>query len=150
MSPEEYIDQRVDQQIAWYSRKSKTAQNWFKSLRMVEIIAAASIPILAGFGTDLPHNTFTLALLGSVIAVIASFVSLNQYQENWMAYRTTCESLKHEKFLFLTKAERYSDADPFLLFVQQVEGLISKENSAWSQYTKAGTAASKPNNKPNR
>jgi hypothetical protein len=36
-----------------------------------------------------------------------------------------------------TSAEPYKVDDPFGLFVQRVESLISKENTTWSQYIKS-------------
>lgn len=137
MNEEEYISSRVDDQIGWYDKKSQKAQCWFKLLRGIEIISAAAIPIIAGFTKEPFPVTLVVGLLGALIAVITSIVSLNQFQENWTEYRTTCESLKHEKFLFLTNAEPYHEEEPFRLFVQRVESLISKENSVWSQYTQA-------------
>ena len=137
MNEEEYVSSRVDDQIGWYDRKSQNAQCWYKWLRGFEILSAASIPLIAGFAKDPFPVNLAVALLGALIAVISSIVSLNQFQENWTEYRTTCESLKHEKFLFLTKSEPYHEEESFRLFVQRVESLISKENSAWSQYTQA-------------
>mgnify|MGYP003625419324 CR=1 FL=1 len=137
MNEDEYILSRVDDQIDWYDRKSQNAQCWFKWLRGAEIVAAAAIPLIAGFATEPFPLTLVVGVLGTSIAVISATISLNQFQENWTEYRTTCESLKHEKFLFLTKADPYHEIDSFRRFVQRVESLISKENSAWSQYTKA-------------
>jgi len=137
MNEEQYISERVDKQIVWYGQKSQNAQKCFKALRGFEIIAAALIPIIAGFGgEDLPI-TFILGSLGALIAVASAFISLNQYQENWIEYRTTCESLKHEKFLFLTRAAPYHDEKPLIIFVQRIESLISKENNTWSQYAQS-------------
>jgi Protein of unknown function (DUF4231) len=137
MNEEDYIAARVDDQIGWYDRKSQNSQCWFKWPRGIEILSAAAIPLLAGFAEDPFPVTLVVGLLGALIVVISSIISLNQFQENWTEYRTTCESLKHEKFLFLTKAEPYHQEDPYRLFVQRIESLISKENSAWSQYTQA-------------
>lgn len=146
MNDEEYINSRVDSQISWYDGKSQSAQRWFKWLRGTEIVAAAAIPLIAGFAADPFPVTLTLGILGASIAVVSAAISLNQFQENWTEYRTTCESLKHEKFLYLTKAEPYHEEEPFRLFVQRVESLISKENSAWSQYTQANIENTKPKN----
>lgn len=146
MTPEEYISERVDDQINWYDKKSQRAQRWFKILRAIEIIAAGSIPLFAGFGDGVSWSVVVAGVLGAVVAILASLLSLNQFQENWIEYRTTCESLKHEKYIFLTKAEPYSEEDPFGLFVQRIESLISKENSAWSQYTQSGADSSKSKN----
>lgn len=137
MNEEEYISSRVDDQIGWYDRKSQSAQCWFKWLRGAEILAASVIPLIAGFAKAPFPVTLVVGILGASIAIISAAISLNQFQENWTEYRTTCESLKHEKFLYLTKTEPYQEEEPFRLFVQRVESLISKENSAWSQYTQA-------------
>lgn len=146
MQPDEYITERVDGQIVWYDDKSQRAQKWFKRFRVIEIISAGSIPLFAGFGGGSNWSIIVVAILGAIVAVLASLLSLNQFQENWIEYRTTCESLKHEKYLFLTNAEPYHEEDPFGLFVQRIESLISKENSAWSQYTRSGADSSIPKN----
>jgi len=62
--------------------------------------------------------------------------SLYKYQENWVAYRSTCESLKHEKYLYNTKSTPYQGKDSFNLLVQRVEMLISQENSSWAEMLK--------------
>ena len=136
MNEEEYIVARIDEQINWYDRKSQQAQKWFKFLRGTEIVAAATIPVVAGFANSSLLVTFFIGVLGAGIAIISAVISLNQFQENWTEYRTICESLKHEKFLFLTKTEPYNGAQNFCLLVHRVESLISKENTAWSQYTR--------------
>ncbi|MBN1929617.1 MAG: DUF4231 domain-containing protein [Chlorobiaceae bacterium] len=146
MSDEEYINSRVDDQIGWYDRKSQSAKSCFKWFRGAEIVAAAAIPLIAGFASEPFPVTLVLGILGASIAVISAAISLNQFQENWTEYRATCESLKHEKFLYLTRAEPYHEEEPFRLFVQRVERLISKENSAWSQYTQANIEKTKPSN----
>jgi hypothetical protein len=146
MNDEEYINSRVNNQIDWYDKKSKSAQCWFKWLRGSEIVAAAAIPLIAGFAANPFPVTLVVGVLGASIAVISAAISLNQFQENWTEYRTTCESLKHEKFLYLTKAEPYHEDEPFRLFVQRIESLISKENSAWSQYTQTSLDNTKANN----
>ncbi|GKS69050.1 hypothetical protein W03_10540 [Nitrosomonas sp. PY1] len=137
MDEEEYIISRVDSQIDWYDRKSKAAQCWFKWLRTIEIFSASAIPLIAGFAKDPFPATLVIGLLGTLIALISAFIGLNQFQENWTEYRATCESLKHEKFLFLTRTDPYQEEMSFRNFVQRVESLISKENSTWSQYTQA-------------
>ena len=52
MNDDDYISSRVDNQIDWYDRKSQGAQRWFKLLRGAEIVAAATIPLIAGFATE--------------------------------------------------------------------------------------------------
>jgi Protein of unknown function (DUF4231) len=49
ISPEEYIEQRLNDQMGWYDGKSVTNQRWFRRLRFAEIVVAATIPFLSGF-----------------------------------------------------------------------------------------------------
>jgi len=136
MKEQEYLENRLEDQIRWYSRKSKSNQNWYKSLRVIELVAAVFIPFLAGYLKDIPTTKVTVGFLGLLVAIIAGLLSLYRFQELWIEYRTTCESLKHEKFLYLARTEPYNAEEPFPLLVQSVETLISKEHSRWISLTK--------------
>ena len=133
MAPEEYIEQRLSDQIGWYDRKSITNQRWFKRLRFAEIVAASIIPFLSGFAGDSLRIKIAIGALGIVVAAIASLLGLLQLQEHWIEYRATAESLRREKFLFLTETDPYDNDDAFHLLVQRVEALLSKENTEWTQ-----------------
>ena len=133
LSPEEYVEQRLTDQISWYDRKSSTNQRWFKWLRFVEIVAAATIPFLSGFAGDSFPIKIAIGALGVFVAVLASLLGLLHLQEHWIEYRATAESLTREKFLFLTQTEPYDKDDAFHLLVQRVEALLSKENADWAQ-----------------
>jgi hypothetical protein len=131
--PEDYVEQRLNDQISWYDRKSSTTQRWFKRLRFAEIVAAATIPFLSGFADDSFQIKIAIGALGVVVAVIASLLGLLQLQERWIEYRATAEALKTEKFLFLTQTDPYDKDDAFHLLVRRVEALLSKENAEWAQ-----------------
>jgi hypothetical protein len=132
MTPEEYLRDRVDHQIDWYSMKSKSNQNWFKGLKIIEIASAAVIPFVAGMSGNIPCSAWILGLLGVTVAISAGVTSVYHHQENWINFRATSEALKHEKYIFLTQAGINSDESSFERFVQQIEALISKENSTWT------------------
>ena len=137
MNQDDYLKSRLDDQISWYDQKSSWNQRWFKRLQVFQIIAAALIPVLVNYVTDTSgYMRIIVALLGACIAIVSGVIGLYKLQENWLEYRTTCESLRHEKYLFLTKADPYSNEEPFNLLVNRVETLISKENTNWAQYMK--------------
>lgn len=134
MSPEEYIKSRLDDQIDWYSRRSQSNQQWFKGLRIIEIILASTIPFLVSqITTDTPILRIAVGGMAVCIAVVSGLVSLYKFHENWIEYRTTAETLKHEKYLFLTKVPPYDNETAFHALVARVESLISKENTNWSR-----------------
>lgn len=136
MTPDDYIAQRVDAQVSWYGKRGGRAQRKFKTLRIIEIVGAAVIPLIAGFLPAIPYGSLIVAIVGVIVAVCAALIGLGHYQENWAEYRMASESLKHQKYLFLTGSIPYDTDQAFSLFVQCVEGLISKENTAWSQHVR--------------
>lgn len=141
MEDEDYIKNRLNDQIDWYSNRSKTNQKLFKRMRLIEITTAAIIPFLAGFGQSIPYYQLIIGSLGVIIAVSAGASSLYKFHENWIEYRSTAETLKHEKYLYQAKCSPYQNEDAFCKLVQRVEGLISKENSQWSRYVDKQTGA---------
>ena len=144
MDENEYLENRLNDQINWYNSRSGDNQTYYKNLRILEIVCAATIPFMAGLGSVIQYNEFIVGFLGVVIAVCAGVTALNKYQENWIMYRTTAETLKHEKYLYLTKSAPYDGDLAFQYLVERVEGLISRENSQWSRVSK-GKSKNKSN-----
>ena len=143
MGEAEYFEQRLDDQINWYDKKSAANQTAYKLLRLIEIIAAASIPLLAGYSQKSEYVVMTMGVIGLTVAVLAGIVSLYRFQENWNEYRAVAESLKQEKYLYLARAEPYSGDQPFELLVQRVEALLKRETTGWAQAMRAAGAADK-------
>ena len=139
----EYLEQRLDDQIKWYDKKSSANQAAYKRLRLIEIIAAASIPLLAGYTQKSEYVGITIGVIGLIVAVLAGIVSLYRFQENWNEYRAVAESLKQEKYLYVARAEPYNGDQPFELLVQRVEALLKSETTGWAQAMRAAGAADK-------
>jgi len=125
------IMERLEDQISWYDRKSLANQRYFRRIKMVEIAAAALIPFLAA--VKRPETTWITGGLGVLITILEGMLHLNQYQQNWIAYRSTCESLKHEKYVYLGKAAPYgASPDPHALLAERIESLVSQEHAKWA------------------
>ena len=67
MGPEEYIKNRLDNQIEWYSKKSGHCQLWYKRLKKAEIIMAAAIPVILMFSDGAFWTRIAAAILGALI-----------------------------------------------------------------------------------
>jgi hypothetical protein len=120
--------ERLEDQIEWYDQRSNRNQRMFKLLKVLVIVAAALIPLLVGL-----VPAWATGALGVVIAVTEGIQQLNQYHTNWIAYRSTCEALKHEKFLYLGKAGAYAaSGDPHALLAERIETLVSQEHAKWA------------------
>jgi hypothetical protein len=125
------IMERLEDQIGWYDRKSMTNQRYFRRIKIVEIAAAAIIPFLSAF--TFSRMMWVTGALGVLITILEGMLHLNQYQQNWIAYRSTCESLKHEKYVYLGKASPYAGtADPHALLAERIESLVSQEHAKWA------------------
>ncbi len=132
-----YFKERLDDQIDWYDRKSQSCQRMFKRLRLCEIVFACSLPFLVGlpefFGA---LSAPLIALIGVSIAILSGVLALYKFEQNWVEYRTISESLKHQRFLYITGTDPYTYDDAFNQLVLRVENLISKQNSDWTQNVK--------------
>ena len=151
---------RLEDQIDWYDKKSRQCQSAYKRTKIVEIFAAAFIPFLSALNISQGNEawfghtvSWIIGGLGVLITILEGMLHLNQYQQNWISYRSTCEGLKHEKFTYLAKAAPYQDAaDPHALLAERIESLVSQEHAKWASVQQqeymvknaAGAGQSKP------
>jgi len=132
-----YIENRLIDQFNWYDRKSVLNQRRFKCLKTIEYIITGLIVFFSTLSASWSFARYITILLSIILAIISSLQSLNKYQENWLEYRTTAETLKHELFLYLSHAGPYkglSNEEAFQKLVERVESLISEENTEWRMY----------------
>jgi hypothetical protein len=136
---------RLENQIDWYDRKSRSARRMFKRIKVVEIVSAATIPFIAAL--SFPYDKLVTAGLGVLITVLEGLLHLNQYQQNWTTYRSTCEALKHEKYIYLAGAGPYANASTaHAMLAERIESTVSQEHAQWSSVqqqaakTEAGAA----------
>lgn len=119
---------RIDDQIAWYDAQSTRHKRWFKWLKGAQLVMAAAVPVLA----SLDLVGWLIGSLGALIVVLEGFQQLNQHQQNWVSYRSTCESLKHERHLFQAGAGPYvKTSQAARLLAERTEGLVSREHADW-------------------
>lgn len=128
---------RLDDQITWYDLKSTKNQRAFKRTRIAEISAAALIPAVALISPFFHYSELYFMLVISALAVLIVIfeimLQINEYQENWKTYRSTCESLKREKYLYMAKAGPYAGIqDPRSMLAERVESLSYQEHAKWS------------------
>ena len=119
---------RLEDQINWYDARSGYNQRMFKALKIAVVGSAALIPFISGMGAP----AWGTGSLGVLVVVLEALQQLNQYHANWMAYRSTAEALKHEKYLHAASAGPYAATDkPHSLLAERIEGLVSQEHAKW-------------------
>jgi hypothetical protein len=128
MSGKDYVKTRLVEQIKWYDGKSVKNKRLCIACQMCIFLLAAGLIYIGYFG-NIP--LWIVGLIGVLLMLIESVDALFKFKEKWINYRTTAESLKHEKNLYDNKAGVYSKEGADKLVVERVEALISKENSYW-------------------
>lgn len=132
MEEQEYIQKRLQDQIDWYGNKSTWNKRWFIGCKICEFIMTASIPFMVGFLDGPLELRFAIGAFGAAASVIGGVHGLMNYHENWIEYRATSETLKHEFYLYQTKSGPYkNEDDPFIVLTERTEGIISHENINW-------------------
>lgn len=119
---------RWEEQLGWYDRRRVTAQRWYKRWKLVELVVAAALPVVAG----LHGPVWVTGSLGGLV-VLEAMQHLYQFQANWITYRSTAEALKHERYLYLAQAGPYAGAERDRVLAGRLEGLISQEHATWTE-----------------
>lgn len=131
MEPAEYLKSRLDNQIDWYDTKSQHHQRWYKILKYTEVALGFLIPLLS-IGKPRCFELLSAICAGGML-LCESFISISKHRDNWIDYRRTTESLRHEKYMFLTNTGVYkNENDSFALLVERCETIISSENINWA------------------
>jgi Protein of unknown function (DUF4231) len=134
---------RLEDQLGWYDRKSMAAQRAYKRVKLSQLIVGAIVPVVAALRVP----AAVTASLAAFVVVAEGAQQLYQWQTNWVLYRSTAETLKHEKYLYLAAAGPYSADDRQRVLAERLEGLVSQEHAKWTegQQKESQTSASKTN-----
>ena len=120
---------RLEDQLAWYDAKSLIYRRSYTYLKVLQLMAGAAIPVVAGVHAAV----WVTGGLGALVVVLEGIQQLGQYHANWIQYRSTAEALKHEKFLYLSDAGPYNGVPrSSRLLAERIESLVSQEHAKWA------------------
>lgn len=131
-----YIQNRVLDQIDWYSHKASKNQTLFKRWMVLSIILSGLIPVL----TLLSDTSYPLliklliTLISSSVTAISAFLSLYHFQDLWVQYRANCEILQSLLHRYLTHTGEFnvtSEDKAFDILVMSCEEYMTKEFQTW-------------------
>ncbi len=128
---ERYKKDRYQKETAWYDKKAIQNHHRYNLFQWATVILAALTPVLILIGDVL--TKWPAAGVAVAVAICTGALKAFKYQENWINYRTTCETLKKEVHFYEADTAGYDKVeDKMSLFVERVEALISRENTLWS------------------
>ncbi|MCO6541594.1 MAG: DUF4231 domain-containing protein [Lactobacillus sp.] len=139
MKSEDYIKERLEDQIQWYDIKSSKQKKYYYFLHGLQIVLSASIPVMIGFASKLKWILMIVSIIGGLITIIEGLTSMTKFHEKWIQYRQICEALKREKYMYKNAAGVYDDSNADLekTLVQRCESIISSENTNWANLDNA-------------
>jgi len=132
---DKYVSDRYLGEIAWYDAKSIRNQTWYRTLQWGLILLSASTPVMIALAqktNSAPWLKMFSLMTSVLVAILATSLKTFKFEENWINYRTTCETLKKEINFYHARIGEYEDSeDKEALFIKRVEALISRENTLW-------------------
>ena len=139
MDSNEYFQKRLNNQISWYDKKSTIQKRFYYIAKTIVIVCTASIPVISIiFRSHIVSNIIS-GMLALIATISDGILSLTNWHEKWIMYRSNAEALKHEKYSYLTSSGFYanlSEQDKFLNLVNRTENIISNENTNWASLGK--------------
>lgn len=70
-------------------------------------------------------------MVSALVAIGTAALKMFKYQENWINYRTTCETLQKEITSTRAPVDYRDVEDSHAQFVERVEAPVSHENTLW-------------------
>lgn len=93
----------LDSFFSWYSRAAGRARVAYQTLKMLTLVLAAAVTVLAASGVP-PILT---ACAGAAIVVIEGTQQLFKFHTNWLRYRVVTETLREHALLYLAHLSPY-------------------------------------------
>ncbi len=125
---------RAEYEIDWYDRRATRARIAYCTIKLVQVLLAAFVPVAAGFSAP----KLVTGSLGGMIVVLEGVQQLFRFHENWVRYRQTCEDMTREKYLYAAGAGDYARSPrPRRLLAERIEALASREAHQWVNMQKS-------------
>jgi ABC-type multidrug transport system fused ATPase/permease subunit len=125
---EAYLRDRLDDQIEWYSRKSRengiAGQAWFWSITGLQVVAAIAAGLAAARGA-FSMNWVSVAM--TIAAAVTGWSQAKRHDELAISYAVAAQDLIQIKSLLAPVSEETA----FRELVDQGEEAVSREHTMW-------------------
>ncbi len=131
------VETRIASQLAWYQRHAGYSRVWYLTVKVVQLVLAAGVPVAVVVGAA----TWLTASLGATIVVLEGAQQLFQWHDNWLRYRITATSIASQQSLYTARAGDYASGDPVPLLVERIEALAASETASWAKSSQSSTGS---------
>lgn len=95
-----YIKYRIVKQIDCFEVKGRYCKNKYQRFMFASIIISSVIPVLSIFADGSVLMKTVIAILGSVVSVIGSYITLQNYKELWGEYVSKKSILQNMLYMY--------------------------------------------------
>lgn len=95
-----YIKYRIIKQLDWFEVKGRYCKNQYQRFMFASIIISSVIPVLSIFADGSVLMKAVIAILGSVVSVIGSYITLQNYKELWAEYVSEKSILQNMLYMY--------------------------------------------------
>jgi hypothetical protein len=123
---------RLNWSIKWHTIANRQAMRWYKVFKIVQIAAAAAIPVITLAGGNSAITKGWIAGLGALIVVLEGIQQLKKYLENGLLWGQGKEALKREYYLYQAGVRPYDGRDRQQQLASRIEKIIGTEVAKWA------------------
>jgi hypothetical protein len=131
LTPEEYVEERLNSEINYYNKAATRAKQRYVQMRAITVVGGALVPVLVNI--DLAYLDILTTAISLVVVLFVSLETVYRYREQWTNYRTAEQNLRNEYFTFTSRSGIYTSLDEpsaFTLFVNRIEQAIEAESTS--------------------
>lgn len=128
MNIEQYINNRVNNQIDWHDKKSVRNKWAYLICSIIAVVGSILASVI------IQYCDVLATIISALVAISVGINNLFKFQKKWMLYRATSELLKSEKMKFEVNAGEYGNADREKLFYDKIESILTNTNQNWLQF----------------
>ncbi|MBF6229362.1 DUF4231 domain-containing protein [Nocardia abscessus] len=119
--------ERVESQLDYHRSKAKKAKTFYLSIKLVQIIVGALVPVLAAAGA----TGWVTASVAAIPVAAEGAQQLFQWHSNWLRSRSAAEALKMESFLYQAQVGPYAGGDKRAVLAERTARISADESADW-------------------
>lgn len=121
--------------FAWYDTAATRDRLGYQILKLAALTAGAVVTVLAAISAP---ATLTASLAG-VIVVLEGAQQMFQFHSNWISYRATAETLRHQAFRYVAEVSPFDDpATRRERLAGSLRDAAIKESVTWTDTMRTG------------
>lgn len=126
--------QELRRRFDWYDRAAGRNRAAYLVLKLMFLVAGASVTVLAAVSA----RSVVTAALAAALIVLEGVQQLFRLHANWIAYRATAESLRAHALAYASRVEPYAEArDRRARLADFLRDTTLRENASWTRIMKA-------------